>query len=76
MEKGAGNLRSRWDYLALKSTFVGQLSPNFGFPVQMDALRGIQSLIKIGGQEVCHPRIQWDPLDDSLETLIILTFFR
>jgi hypothetical protein len=30
-------------------------------------------LIKIGGQEMYHPRIQWDPLDDSL---IILTVFR
>ena len=42
----------------------------------MDALDGILSLVKIGGQEVCHPRIQWDPLDDSLETLIILTLFQ
>jgi hypothetical protein len=42
----------------------------------MDALRDIKSLLKICGQEVRHPRIQWDPLDDSLETLIILTIFR
>ena len=74
--KGAEHLRACWDYLALNSTFVGQLSPNFGFPVQMDALRGISSLLKIGGQEVRHLRIQWGPLDDSLATLIILTFFR
>jgi hypothetical protein len=28
-------------HLAVKFTFLGQLSPNFGFPVQMDALRDI-----------------------------------
>ena len=33
-------------------------------------------LVKIDGQEDCLPRIQWDPLDDSLERLIILNFFR
>jgi hypothetical protein len=42
----------------------------------MDALEGLYSLVKIGGQEDCLPRIQWDPLDDSLETLIIVNFFR
>ena len=74
--KGAGTLRSRWDYLALKSTFLDQLTPNFRFMVQMDALKSLQSLVKINSQEVCHPRIQCDPLSDSLKPLIIFTFFR
>ena len=34
------------------------------------------NLVKIDGQEDCLPRIQWDPLVDFLETLIILNFFR
>jgi hypothetical protein len=42
----------------------------------MDALGGLKRLVKIGGQEDCLPRIQWDPLADSLETLAILNFFR
>ena len=31
--KGAGGLRARWDYLVVKSTILGQLTPNFGFRV-------------------------------------------
>ena len=42
----------------------------------MDALEGLYSLVKIDGQKDCLPRIQWDPLDDSLETLLILNYFR
>jgi hypothetical protein len=42
----------------------------------MDALDGVLSLVKIGDQEVCLPRIQWDPLGGSLETLIILNLLR
>ena len=59
-----------------KITCFAQLTPNFGFTVQMGALEGLFSLVKIGGQEDCLPKIQWDPLDDSLETLIIVNFFR
>ena len=33
-------------------------------------------MVKIGDQEVCLPRIQWDPLGDFLETLIIFNLFR
>ena len=74
--QGAGGLRSRWDFLAVKSTILGQFRSNFRFRVQMDALEGLWILVRIGDQEGCLPRIQWVPLDDSLETLIILTFFR
>ena len=44
--------------------------------VQMGQLMTYFNLVKIDGQEDCLPRIQWDPLVDSLETLIILNFFR
>ena len=37
----------------------------------MDAFEGLSSLVKIDGQEDCLPRIQWDPLDDSMETLLV-----
>jgi hypothetical protein len=42
----------------------------------MDALKGLSSLVNIDDQEDCLPRIQWDPLDDFLETLILLNFYR
>ena len=40
----------------------------------MDALDGLRSLVKIGDQEDCLPRKQWDPLGDFLERLIIFNF--
>ena len=39
--KGAGGLRARWDYLAVKSTILGQLTTKLVFWVQMDALDGL-----------------------------------
>ena len=61
---------------ALKKLFLGQVTPNFVFRAQMGAFEGLYILIKIDGQEVCLPRVQGDPLDDSVDTLIILTNLR
>jgi hypothetical protein len=66
---GAGVLSSRWDFSALKSTILLKL---LGCREQMDAFECLQSLVKVDGQEDCLPKIQWDPFDDYLQTLIIL----
>ena len=58
VEKGAGTLSSRWDFLALKSSILVKMFWNSGFWVLLDASKGPLSFIKIGHQEPCPPRIQ------------------
>ena len=56
--KGAGIIRSRGDFFALKSSIFIQINRNLGFRDQMGALMGIWSFVEIRLQEACHPRIQ------------------
>ena len=60
--KGAGGLRPRWDFLALKSTILSQLIPDCRIRVQMDALKGIKSFIKIGDLHDHHQGLLLEPV--------------
>ena len=55
---GAGIIRSRGDFFALKSSIFIEINRNLGFGEQMGALMGVWSFIDIRLQEACHPRIQ------------------
>ena len=61
-KKGVGGLRPRWDFLALKSTILSQLIPDCRFRVQMDALKGIKSFIKIGDLHDHHQGLLLEPV--------------
>ena len=49
-------------FLALKSTILSQLIPDYRIRVQMDALKGIQSFIKIRDLHDHHQRLLREPV--------------